>query len=360
MYELTWITSQLAAGYAPMSHEELDSIREQGIDAIVNLCGEFSDLHEIEEQAGFEVYYIPIPDETAPAIEELEKALAWLDEAIYLNKKVLVHCRHGQGRTGTLLSAYLVRRGLGLKKAEIILKHTRANPTNFSQWKLLRKFHKQEGVLTATTPQLESQRPDDLAPFLGEYEAIQLELISEIETCPPATVCGLNNANCCEEYFELQLAESIWLQDIINRKLTSDAREQAMEKALENGAVIKTVEILHQRHELLASESFSDLFQLTGTRCPLLFDGKCAVFENRPFRCHWTDSGLSVQRRNEFAAMLKNLSHNIFLALTGTFQPKDSLEFTMADTVSGRFIQVCFRAMANSRKRERNGKQQKQ
>jgi hypothetical protein len=49
--------------------------------------------------------------------------------------------------------------------------------------------------------------------------------------------------------------------------------------------------------------------------------------------------------------MLKNLSQNIFLALTGTFQPEDNLEFSMADTVSGRFIQVCFKAMADSRKR---------
>jgi protein tyrosine phosphatase (PTP) superfamily phosphohydrolase (DUF442 family) len=87
MYELTWITNRLAAGHAPMSHEDLDSIRDQGIDAIINLCGECRDLHELEEQAGFDVYYIPIPDETAPTIEELEKALAWLDEAIYLNKK---------------------------------------------------------------------------------------------------------------------------------------------------------------------------------------------------------------------------------------------------------------------------------
>ncbi|HFQ82187.1 MAG TPA: protein tyrosine phosphatase, partial [Desulfobacterales bacterium] len=46
LYQLTWITPQLATGYAPMSYAELDSIREQGINAIVNLCGEFTDLHE--------------------------------------------------------------------------------------------------------------------------------------------------------------------------------------------------------------------------------------------------------------------------------------------------------------------------
>jgi hypothetical protein len=61
-YQMTWITSDLAVGYAPMSYAELDSIRSQGINAIVNLCAEFCDLHEIEEASGFEVYYLPILD----------------------------------------------------------------------------------------------------------------------------------------------------------------------------------------------------------------------------------------------------------------------------------------------------------
>ncbi|MGD9950760.1 MAG: dual specificity protein phosphatase family protein, partial [Desulfobulbus sp.] len=117
-YQLTWITEQLATGYAPMSYEELDFIRDQGITAIVNLCGEFCDLHQIEEKSGFEVYYLPVDDECAPDLDEMEKALEWLDEAVYLKKKVLVQCRHGFGRTGTFVSAYLLRRGLGLKLAE--------------------------------------------------------------------------------------------------------------------------------------------------------------------------------------------------------------------------------------------------
>ena len=43
----------LAIGHAPMSYEDLESIKKQGINAIVNLCGEFCDLHEIEEKFGF-------------------------------------------------------------------------------------------------------------------------------------------------------------------------------------------------------------------------------------------------------------------------------------------------------------------
>ena len=74
-YQLTWITDYLAVGCAPMSYVEFEAIREQGIDAIVNLCAEFCDLHEIEEKSGFEVYYLPIPDENAPDMEDMEKAL---------------------------------------------------------------------------------------------------------------------------------------------------------------------------------------------------------------------------------------------------------------------------------------------
>ena len=115
-YKLTWITDYLAVGHAPMSYDDFDSIKEQGISGIVNLCGEFSDLHELEEGAGFEVFYLPIPDETAPKMQQMEKGLEWLDEAVYLGKKVLVHCKLGVGRTGTFVTAYMLRRGFNLKK----------------------------------------------------------------------------------------------------------------------------------------------------------------------------------------------------------------------------------------------------
>ncbi|MBU3935952.1 MAG: dual specificity protein phosphatase family protein, partial [Proteobacteria bacterium] len=139
-YTITWITGYLAVGHAPMSFDDLDRIKEAGIDAIVNLCGEYCDLHEIEKQSGFEVYYLPIPDECSPDLEAMELALSWLDEAIYLGKKVLVHCRHGIGRTGTFISAYLLRRGFGLKVTEKKVKNTMAAETNYNQWQFLKKY----------------------------------------------------------------------------------------------------------------------------------------------------------------------------------------------------------------------------
>ena len=75
-YPVRWIATELAVGYAPRSYKDLGAIRAQGIAAIVNLCAECYDLFDSEKNAGFEVYYVPIPDEDAPALEDLEKALA--------------------------------------------------------------------------------------------------------------------------------------------------------------------------------------------------------------------------------------------------------------------------------------------
>ena len=141
-YELTWITEHLATGHAPFSYDDFAAMRWHGIDAIVNLCGEYCDLHEIQQESGFEVYYLPIADESAPDMAELEKAIAWVDEKIDQGKKVLVHCRFGIGRTGTFVTAYLLKYGLDLRGAAKLLKATRANPSNYCQWKLLRKYQK--------------------------------------------------------------------------------------------------------------------------------------------------------------------------------------------------------------------------
>ncbi len=141
-YTIEWITDQLAAGYATLSYEDLAFVREQNISAIVNLCGEFCDLYEIQEKNGFEVHYLPVLDECAPDMASLEKALEWVEEKIEAGQRVLVHCRFGMGRTGLLVFAYLLRRGMNLKAITRKLKHYRATPSCYCQWKLLRQYEK--------------------------------------------------------------------------------------------------------------------------------------------------------------------------------------------------------------------------
>jgi UPF0755 protein len=139
-YEISWVTDHLAAGGAPLSYEELDRIKASGIDAILNLCAEYCDLHEIEANHGFEVHYLPIHDEKTPDIGDLDRAMAWMDEIMRRNKKVLIHCRLGIGRTGTVLYAYLSSRGLKSRLQEAEIRKLRCRPANYCQWQLVEKY----------------------------------------------------------------------------------------------------------------------------------------------------------------------------------------------------------------------------
>ena len=141
-YPIKWITPDFATCYAPASTEDLDEIRRQGISVIVNMCAECYDLEEIEEEAGFEVYRLFVPDMEAPSMDEMEAAMAWLDNHRANGRKALVHCRYGIGRTGTFALVYLIRSGDTLKSAISKLKPTPSSPQSREQLDFVEQYGK--------------------------------------------------------------------------------------------------------------------------------------------------------------------------------------------------------------------------
>lgn len=334
-YQLTWITKHLAVGHAPMSYAELDDIRDQGIDAIVNLCEEFCDLHELEENSGFEVFYLPITDERAPKMEEMEKGLEWIDEAMYLGKKVLVHCKHGIGRTGTFVTAYLLRRGMGLKKAEKLLKKTRANPTNFTQWWLLRKFGKKEGTLKIAEATPDNRDGVDLSEFYRRYEQllkkvdgiVQAQLLESPETDPN---------HCCMNAFSLAPIEALYLNDKVNIGLSAKKRQTVIDKAA--GAI--------------SSEPLFDNKKTfpRGEVCPLFGKDGCLLPQYRPLQCRIRGVELSDEHLAEVSLELSKLSSDIFDALFGQNFTTPPPSVGLSDAISGKFIQQYFQFLTTQMK----------
>ncbi len=343
MYALNWITDHLATGHAPMSYEDLDSLRTQGITAIVNLCGEFCDLHQIEESTGFEVCYLPVVDECAPDLAAMEKALDWLDEALYLNKKVLVHCRLGHGRTGTFIAAYLLRRGFDFKSAQKTMQGRNAHPATYEQRSFLKKYGKQAGTLLAVAPKIDNRSTLDISPLLSAFAELISRFDREIRGNDPALACGRGNSVCCQQPFDLLLIESMHLSAAVNTTLKQQQRQTVIERAF---ALAQRMKELHHLHPGLTTEALAAAFPGETLPCPLLEEGTCLVFNDRPQRCRSWGRGLDDGQARELFRAIAELSQKAYQSLTGTVPPEEPLRFSSADTLSGKFVQLYFQAMA--------------
>ena len=145
-YKLRWITKEIAVGAAPSSNSALNTIKRSGVEVILNLCAECGNLHEVERAAGFIVYWLPVSDAYTPELDELDYALEWLNGHVESGKKALVHCRFGVGRSGTIIAAYLLKRGFGLEHVLETMKQTPATPTSRDQRKLIFEYAKKLGL----------------------------------------------------------------------------------------------------------------------------------------------------------------------------------------------------------------------
>jgi protein-tyrosine phosphatase/Fe-S-cluster containining protein len=324
VYPLTWVTSRLAVGHAPMTVAELESIRQQGIGAIMNLCLEIKELVRLEEEQGFEVYFLPIQDEGFPDMAELEKALDWLDECIYLGKKVLVHCRFGIGRTGTVVYSYLLRKGYNARSAAKKMRGIRSQPTEQPQKRFLHQYWKKEKPFKIPCePCLVPECRIELQPYYDRVRVVLNSLESDIEENKPR--CGKDHSQCCFDYVEMSLAEAVYLQYGVNTRLSRLLRDQVIEKSLQP---IKVKE--HTAARKL---------------CPLLKDNLCLLYEFRPGKCRVfdrTEPQLPITQLRELEA----LSHEVLEIFLEEKTPYSPPQLDLCSVVSGKFVQHIFHLMA--------------
>ncbi|HCG00246.1 MAG TPA: hypothetical protein DEV93_06840 [Chloroflexi bacterium] len=91
--------------------QDLHWLKERGVLAVLSLTetGLYLDSEEID---GIDFLHLPVIDMTAPQPSQLIQALRFIDHQRARGRAVAAHCLQGQGRTGTVLAAYLVRQGM--------------------------------------------------------------------------------------------------------------------------------------------------------------------------------------------------------------------------------------------------------
>lgn len=109
-----WILPNRLAGSArPGLLDELDNdltfLRESGIQIIVSLTRQ--PLPDSVGSGGFNVVHFPVPDMGIPTPRNCGELCRRLVDDLDASRPVLLHCRGGLGRTGTIAACCLVTAG---------------------------------------------------------------------------------------------------------------------------------------------------------------------------------------------------------------------------------------------------------
>ncbi len=119
MIGFQWILEEKLAGSSKPGlyseyDEDLTFIADHGFNVIVSLTEEPFELLKDEP---IEVLHFPIPDMGVPQPRHAYDFVENLKQRLDHGDKILVHCKAGLGRTGTILSCLLVLEGYDPKEA---------------------------------------------------------------------------------------------------------------------------------------------------------------------------------------------------------------------------------------------------
>jgi atypical dual specificity phosphatase len=113
----SWIEKPLLAAMArPADPEDFVWLREHGVEVLLSLT-EDRPRRDWAEDAGLLVYHEPLEDMEPPTQEQLDRCVSAILRANERNMGVAVHCGAGLGRTGVVIAAYFVAKGLSAGNA---------------------------------------------------------------------------------------------------------------------------------------------------------------------------------------------------------------------------------------------------
>ncbi|MCA9682743.1 MAG: isochorismatase family protein [Myxococcales bacterium] len=104
--------------------DDLATLRADGIGRVLCMVPRdelerygVGDLLDAYREAGLTALHLPVVDQKASSVADMDQALAFIDAGVQAGEAVLVHCVGGLGRSGMAVACYLGKQGLDAAEA---------------------------------------------------------------------------------------------------------------------------------------------------------------------------------------------------------------------------------------------------
>ncbi|MDG6985600.1 MAG: dual specificity protein phosphatase family protein [Nitrososphaerota archaeon] len=136
-----WVEGKSLAGSGyPASRSQVAWLAKNGVQSILTLT-EKPLPSEWTGGLGLALAHVSMKDHEPPSVASISEGVKFIDTQRSSGKSVLVHCLAGEGRTGCVLSAYLIRvRGLSADEAMRELRSIKPEFVERAQEDAVREF----------------------------------------------------------------------------------------------------------------------------------------------------------------------------------------------------------------------------
>ncbi len=119
------IDPHVIVGAYPFARD-VAAMHEAGVRGVVNTCEEYPGPQSNYTKFGIQQCHIPTTDFTHPQVEDVEKAVEFVQSHVEKDETVYIHCKAGRARSATVAMCWLMKyRGMSAEQAQAKLLESR-------------------------------------------------------------------------------------------------------------------------------------------------------------------------------------------------------------------------------------------
>ncbi|MEM1943629.1 MAG: dual specificity protein phosphatase family protein [Candidatus Caldarchaeum sp.] len=132
------IDGKIAASGLPSRKKHMRYLKSRGVSAIISLTEQPLPKHLVD---GFTYLHFPLKDHQPADAPTLMKIVEAVETLLSRGHKTLIHCQAGHGRTGMVLTAFLMKhKGLGWREGLEFVRRLRPGSVEVGQEVSLREL----------------------------------------------------------------------------------------------------------------------------------------------------------------------------------------------------------------------------